>query len=131
MLGREQGTYQMGIFQLLDDLYLVELDVEVLVDALERAADLNIVFQLDRDLVVDERLEEAIPSGERMCQLPNVCVRMLLLCPVSCWDSAMHPPSSFDYLVLSFAVFHLRGFFGGVLSTGCRALGIGLQPHHP
>jgi len=50
---------QMGIFQLLDDLYLVELDVEVLVDALERAADLNIVFQLDRDLVVDERLEEA------------------------------------------------------------------------
>ena len=73
MLGREQGTYQMGIFQLLDDLYLVELDVEVLVDALERAADLNIVFQLDRDLVVDERLEEAIPSGERMCQLPNVC----------------------------------------------------------
>lgn len=48
----------MRVLDLLDDLNVVELDVEVLIDALERAADLNVVLELDRDLVVDERLEE-------------------------------------------------------------------------
>lgn len=71
-------TYQMGILELLDDLYLVELDVEVLVDALERAADLYVVFQLHRDLVVDERLEEAV--SPRMCQLPTQCLLLLFSC---------------------------------------------------
>jgi hypothetical protein len=47
------------IFDLLEHLDVVELDVEVLVDALEDAADLDVVFELDRDLVVDEGFEEA------------------------------------------------------------------------
>lgn len=58
-------TYQVWVLELLDDLNLVELDVEVLVDALERAADLDIVLELDRDLVVDERLEEAVSLARR------------------------------------------------------------------
>lgn len=49
----------MGILNLLDNLDVVQLDVEVLVDALERAADLDVVLELDRHLAVDERLEEA------------------------------------------------------------------------
>lgn len=49
----------MRVLELLDDLDVVELDVEVLVDALEDAADLDVVLELDRDLVVDEGLEEA------------------------------------------------------------------------
>jgi hypothetical protein len=50
---------QVGVLDLVDDLDVVELDVEVLVDALERATDLYVVLELDRYLVVYERLEEA------------------------------------------------------------------------
>lgn len=50
----------MRILELLDHRDVVELDVEVLVDALEDAADLDVVFELDRDLMVDERFEEAL-----------------------------------------------------------------------
>ena len=50
----------MRVLELLDDLDVVELDIEVLVDALEDAADLDVVFELDRDLVVDEGFEEAV-----------------------------------------------------------------------
>lgn len=53
-------TDQMWILDLLDHLYVVELDVEELVDGLERAADGDVVLELDGDFVVDERLEEAI-----------------------------------------------------------------------
>lgn len=48
----------MRILELLDDLDVIELDVEVLVHALENALELDVVFQLHGDLVVDERLEE-------------------------------------------------------------------------
>lgn len=49
----------MGVLELLDNLDVVELDVEVLVHALEDALELDVVLELDRDLVVDEGLEEA------------------------------------------------------------------------
>jgi hypothetical protein len=48
------------VLELLEDLDVVELDVEVLVDALEDAADLDVVLELDGDLVVDEGFEEAV-----------------------------------------------------------------------
>lgn len=82
-------TYQMGILELLDDLYLVELDVEVLVDALQRAADLYVVFQLHRDLVVDERLEEAV-FPENVSATDAVFVASLFVRPLSCRASARH-----------------------------------------
>ena len=50
----------MGILDLLDDLDVLELDVEVLVDALKGAADLDVVLELDCDLVVDQGLEETV-----------------------------------------------------------------------
>ena len=50
----------MRILELLDHRDVVELDVEVLVDALKDAADLDVVFELDRDLMVDECFEEAL-----------------------------------------------------------------------
>jgi len=56
-------TYQMGILKLLNDLYVVEFDVEVLVDALEGASDLDVVLELDCYLVVDEGLEETKELG--------------------------------------------------------------------
>ena len=49
----------MRIFHLVNDGDLIELDVEELVDALERPADGDVVLELDRDLVVDQGLEEA------------------------------------------------------------------------
>lgn len=48
----------MRILELLDDLDVIELDVEVLVHTLENALELDVVFQLHGDLVVDESLEE-------------------------------------------------------------------------
>lgn len=61
---RRGPTYKMRVLELLDDLDVVELDVEVLVHALQRAADLDVVLELDRDLVVDERFEE---TARRVC----------------------------------------------------------------
>jgi hypothetical protein len=49
----------MGVLELVNYLDVVKLNVEVLVDALERAADADVVLELDRHLVVDEGLEEA------------------------------------------------------------------------
>ena len=49
----------MRVLHLLDHRDVIQLDVEVLVDALERAADLYVVLELDRDLRVDQGLEEA------------------------------------------------------------------------
>lgn len=53
---------QVRVPQLLRDRDVLELDVEVLVDRLERARDLDVVLELDRDGVVYERLEEAVVS---------------------------------------------------------------------
>lgn len=53
-------TYKMGILELLDYLDIVQLDVEILVHALEGALELDVVLQLDGDLVVDESFEEAV-----------------------------------------------------------------------
>ncbi len=50
----------MRIFDFVDDADIVELDVEELVHALEGAADGYVVLELDRDLVVNQRLEETI-----------------------------------------------------------------------
>lgn len=48
----------MGILEVVEDSDVVELDVEVLIDALEDTADLDVVLELDGHLVVDEGLEE-------------------------------------------------------------------------
>jgi hypothetical protein len=62
----ETKTHHVGVLVLIDNQHVVEIEVEVLVDALEDAADLDVVFELDRDLVVDERLEEAAGGGWRV-----------------------------------------------------------------
>lgn len=49
----------MRIFDVVNDANVVELDIEVLIDVLERATDQDVVLELHRDLVVDEGLEEA------------------------------------------------------------------------
>lgn len=53
----------MRVLELLNDLYVVQLDVEVLVDALQCATDLNVVLKLNSYFVVDERLKEAAGLG--------------------------------------------------------------------
>ncbi len=49
----------MRILQLLHHLYIIEFDVEELIDGLECAADGDVVLELDGDFVVDEGFEEA------------------------------------------------------------------------
>lgn len=50
----------MRILQLLNHLDVIQLDVQVLIDRLQRSADLDVVLELDRHLVVDERLEKTV-----------------------------------------------------------------------
>ena len=47
------AAYQMRVLQLLHHCDIVQLDVEILVHALQCPADGNVVFELDRDFVVD------------------------------------------------------------------------------
>ena len=54
----------MRVLELLYDLDVVELDIEVLVDALERPADLDVVLELHRHLMVDEGFEETVVAPE-------------------------------------------------------------------
>lgn len=49
---------QVRILDVLNDGYVVKLEVQVLINALEGAADLDAVLELNGDLDVDQRLEE-------------------------------------------------------------------------
>lgn len=51
-------TAKMWIFVFIQDLNIVKFDVQVLIDGLESSSNRDVVFQLERYLVVDERLEE-------------------------------------------------------------------------
>jgi hypothetical protein len=55
-------TYQMWIFHFLYNSDIIKLDIQVLVDALQGTADLDIILKLDRDFVVDQGFEETISS---------------------------------------------------------------------
>lgn len=62
----------MWVLELLNDGDVVKLDVEELIDALECAAYRDVVLELDRDFVVNERLEEAVMgrrAGQRLTYL--------------------------------------------------------------
>jgi hypothetical protein len=48
----------MRVLHLLYHRDVFKLNVQVLIHALQRSADRYVVFELDRDLVVDESLEE-------------------------------------------------------------------------
>jgi len=56
----------MWILQLINHRNVIEFDVEVLVDALEGAADGDVVFELDGHGSVDESFEEAAEGGRRV-----------------------------------------------------------------
>lgn len=58
-----QNTHQMRVLQLLHDRNVIQLNVEVLVYALERSFELDVVFELHRDFMVNEGFEETAPSG--------------------------------------------------------------------
>lgn len=58
-----QNTHQMRVLQLLHDRNVIQLNVEVLVYALERSLELDVVFELHRDFMVNEGFEETVPSG--------------------------------------------------------------------
>lgn len=51
-------TYQVWPPHLVHGLSVVQLDVQVLVHALQCAADLHFVLEFDRDFVLDQRFEE-------------------------------------------------------------------------
>ena len=48
----------MGILELINHLNVIEFDVEILIHALQDALELNVIFQLNGDLVIDEGFEE-------------------------------------------------------------------------
>lgn len=62
-------TYQMRPSDLVHGLSIVQLDVQVLVHALQCPANLDFVLEFDCDLVLDERFEETAPAS--VCCLCN------------------------------------------------------------
>jgi hypothetical protein len=53
-------TYQVRVFNFFDDCYIVKLDVQVLVHALQCSSYGDIVFEFDCDFVIDQSLEKAV-----------------------------------------------------------------------
>ena len=51
---------QMRVFIQIEDVDIIKLDVEVLVDRFQSAADADVIFQLDGDGLVGESFEEAV-----------------------------------------------------------------------
>ena len=49
----------MWIFQLVEYYDIVELDIQVLIDGLQRAPDTNVVLEFDGHSLLGESLEEA------------------------------------------------------------------------
>ena len=50
----------MWVFDVLHDCDIVQLDVQVLIHALQCSSDGYVVLQFDGDLMIDERLEKAV-----------------------------------------------------------------------
>lgn len=50
----------MWILEFFHHLNIIELDVEILIDRFERAADRDIVLQFHRHFVVDQGLEKTV-----------------------------------------------------------------------
>jgi len=57
-------TDQMRILQLFHHLYIIELDVEILIDRFQGSANLDIILELDGDFVIDQGLEETDYGGQ-------------------------------------------------------------------
>jgi hypothetical protein len=53
------STHQMWVLHLFHHRNVVQLDVEILIHALQRSAHRDVVLELDGDLMVDQCLEEA------------------------------------------------------------------------
>jgi hypothetical protein len=46
--------------RLIRRLRIIQLNIQVLIDALQRSANADFVLEFDRDFVLDERLEETV-----------------------------------------------------------------------
>ena len=55
---RDGGGYEVRVFVLLQNGYIIEFDVEKLVDGLEDSFDCKVVFEFYCDFLVDQSLEE-------------------------------------------------------------------------
>lgn len=80
----------MRVLDLFDNLYIIQLNIEVLIHALQRASDLYVVLELDRHLVVNERLEETIPCP-KLALHPSYFSPTL---PLPLFFSRLPPPAS-------------------------------------
>lgn len=57
---RNAPTYQMRVFDVVQDTNVVQLDVQVLVHTLESSPDRDVILEFDGHLMIDQRLEEAV-----------------------------------------------------------------------
>lgn len=65
----------MRILQFLDHRNVVELDVQVLIHALQSASDGDVILELDSDLMIHQRLEEAEEQHFGVTASMGVCYR--------------------------------------------------------
>lgn len=63
----------MRVLVQVQDIHIVQLDVQVLVDRFEGAADTNVVFEFDGDGLVGEGFEEAVRFSSSISMLLCFC----------------------------------------------------------
>ena len=56
----KQCTYQLWVLLGVDNIDVVELDVQVLINGMERARQCDIILQLHRNLLPNQRLEKRV-----------------------------------------------------------------------
>ena len=75
--GRERRiAYQMRPPPLIRALSIIQLQIQVLINALQRPADADFILEFDRDFVVNERFEETAGlcvSGSASLSLRRIC----------------------------------------------------------
>lgn len=53
----------MRILQFIDHTDILQLDIQKLIDTLQRPPDVYVILEFDRDFVVHQRFEETMPKA--------------------------------------------------------------------
>jgi hypothetical protein len=108
-------------------LRIIQLDIQVLVHALQRPSYLHFVLEFNGNFVLDERFEEARSYGSAVlrawCGLVGAKVRLKRTsAPVYCIDYEPEEKHDVDVRVYEIINGHVSGRISGACDIFCRAL---------
>lgn len=84
----KESTHQMWVLQLIHHSDIIQLDIQVLIHALQCAPNRDIILKLDGDFVVDQRFEEAEEQHDGLrlkYVLSRRCWHRSCFVVMSCW----------------------------------------------